>query len=135
MKINQKTYVKPEPKSRNPYLRRTDGEMIKIVIEIETGIISIRNACFRYGLCRNTLKLFITKFSLRTLGDEFSPQTHSRMNDDKKASALNKKIHQLTKDLEYAKLKIISLETMITVAENDLKIRIRKKRGTKQLKE
>ncbi|MBE0675927.1 MAG: hypothetical protein IH591_14815 [Bacteroidales bacterium] len=57
------------------------------------------------------------------------------MNDDQKESALNKKIQQLTKDLEYAKLKIISLETMITVAENDLKIRIRKKRGTKQLKE
>jgi hypothetical protein len=57
------------------------------------------------------------------------------MNDDQKESALNKKIQQLTKDLEYAKLKIISLETMITVAENDLKIKIRKKRGTKQLKE
>jgi hypothetical protein len=57
------------------------------------------------------------------------------MNDDQKECALNKKIQQLTKDLEYAKLKIISLETMITVAENDLKIKIRKKRGTKQLKE
>ena len=65
---------------------------------------------------------------------EFSNQLFSRMNDDQKESALNKKIQQLTKDLEYAKLKIISLETMITVAENDLKIKIRKKRGTKQLK-
>ena|ERR1035437_4817775 len=72
---------------------------------------------------------------IRTLGDEFSNQILSRMNDDQKESALNKKIQQLTKDLEYAKLKIISLETMITVAENDLKIKIRKKRGTKQLKE
>ncbi len=69
------------------------------------------------------------------MGDEFSNQILSRMNDDQKESALNKKIQQLTKDLEYAKLKIISLETMITVAENDLKIKIRKKRGTKQLKE
>ena len=65
----------------------------------------------------------------------FSNQILSRMNDDQKESALNKKIQQLTKDLEYAKLKIISLETMITVAENDFKIKIRKKRGTKQLKE
>ena len=134
MKIKQKSYVKREPKSRDPYLRRTDGEMIKIVKEIESGLISIRTACFKYGLCRNTLKLFITKFSIRTLGDEFSNQILSRMNDDQKESALNKKIQQLTKDLEYAKLKIISLETMITVAENDLKIKIRKKRGTKQLK-
>jgi hypothetical protein len=135
MKIKQKSYVKLEPKSRDPYLRRTDGEMIKIVKEIESGLISIRTACFKYGLCRNTLKLFITKFSIRTFGDEFSNQILSRMNDDQKESALNKKIQQLTKDLEYAKLKIISLETMITVAENDLKIKIRKKRGTKQLKE
>jgi hypothetical protein len=135
MKIKQKSYVKLEPKSRGPYLRRTDGEMIKIVKEVESGLISIRTACFKYGLCRNTLKLFITKFSIRTLGDEFSNQILSRMNDNQKESALNKKIQQLTKDLEYAKLKIISLETMITVAENDLKIKIRKKRGTKQLKE
>jgi len=48
--------------------------MIKIVKEIESGLISIRTACFKYGLCRNTLKLFITKFSIRTLGDEFSNQ-------------------------------------------------------------
>jgi len=44
------------------------------------------------------------------LGDEFSIQIFSRMNDDQKESALNKKIHQLTKDLEYAKLKIISIK-------------------------
>jgi len=69
------------------------------------------------------------------LGDEFSNQILSRMNDDQKESTLNKKIQELTKELEYAKLKIIGLETMITVAENDLKIKIRKKRGTKQLKE
>jgi len=99
MKINPKSYVKLEPKSRNPYLRRTDGDMIKIVKEIEAGLISIRSACFKYGLCRNTLKLFITKFSILTLGDEFSYQIFSRMNDDQKESALNKKIHQLTKIL------------------------------------
>jgi len=108
--------------------------MIKIVKEIQSGLISNRAACFKYGLCRNTLRLFITKFSIRTLGDDFSNQILKRMNDDQKESVLNKKIDQLTKDLEYAKLKIISLETMITVAEDDLKIKIRKKRGTKQLK-
>jgi len=48
---------------------------------------------------------------------------------------LNRKIRELTKDLEYAKLKIIGLETMIKVVEDDLDIKIRKKPGTKQLKE
>jgi hypothetical protein len=54
-----KSYVKIEPKSRDPYFRRTEGEMIKIVKEIESGLISIRAACFKYGLCRNTLKLSV----------------------------------------------------------------------------
>jgi len=135
MKNKPRPQVKLNPKSRAPYVRRSDGEMIKIVKEIQTGLISNRAACFKYGLCRNTLKLFITKFSIRTLGDDFSKQLLSRMNEDQKGSALNKKIQELTKDLEYARLKILSLETMITVAEDDLKIKIRKKRGTKQLKE
>jgi len=39
MKIKQISYVKLEPKSRDPYLRRTDGEMIKIVMHwvVEPG--------------------------------------------------------------------------------------------------
>jgi hypothetical protein len=94
MKIKPKSHGKLEPKSRDPYIRRTHGEMIKIVKEIESGLISIRAACFKYGLCRNTLKLFITKFSIRTLGDEFSTQIFSRMNDDQKESSLNKKIKE-----------------------------------------
>jgi len=75
----------------------------------------------------------MAKLSIRTLGNELSNQMLSRMNDDQKESALNRKIQELTKDLEYAKLKIVGLETMIKVAENDFKIKIRKKRGTKQL--
>jgi len=133
MEIKPKSSVKLEPKSREPYIRRTDAEMIKIVKEIQSGLIGIKTACFKYGLCRNTLKLFITKLSIRTLGAELSNQMLSRMNDDQKESALNRKVQELTKDLEYAKLKIIGLETMIKVAENEFKIKIRKKRGTKQL--
>ena len=57
------------------------------------------------------------------------------MSDNKKDNAQNRKIRELEKHLEYAKLKIISLETLIKVAEEDLHIKIRKKRGTKQLKE
>ena len=39
---------------------------------------------------------------------------------------------ELTKSLDYANLKKDSLEIMIKVAEEDLHIKIRKKRGTKQ---
>jgi hypothetical protein len=64
MEIKAKLRVKLEPKSREPYKRRTDAEMIKIVQEIQSGLIGIKTACFKYGLCRNTLKLFITKLSI-----------------------------------------------------------------------
>ena len=40
MKMKQKSHVDPEPKSRDSYLRRSDVEMIKIVIKIESGLIS-----------------------------------------------------------------------------------------------
>ncbi len=104
-------------------MRRTDEEMVKIVREIQSGLIGIRTACFRYGLCRNTLKLFIAKFSICNLGDEFSHQLLSRMNNNQTEAALSRKINELTKDLEYAKLKIIGLETMVKVAEADLHIK------------
>jgi len=58
--------------------------MIKIVNEIQSGLTGIKTACLKYGLCRNTLKLFITKLSIRTLGDDFSTQIRSRMNDSQK---------------------------------------------------
>ena len=122
-------------KSRDPYKRRDESEMIKIIHEIQSGLIGIRAACRKYGLCRRTLRLWITRLSLRNLGNEVSNQLLSSMTDNQKSNALEKKIKELTKALELAKLKIDSLETMIKVAEEDLHIKIRKKRGTKQSKE
>ncbi len=47
----------------------------------------------------------------------------------------NRQLKALTKALAEAELKISGLQTMIEVAEQELKIKIRKKRGTKQSKE
>ncbi len=57
------------------------------------------------------------------------------MTDDKKLILLENKVKELTKLLAYANLKHDSLQIMIKVAEEDLNIKIRKKRGTKQSKE
>ncbi|PUB26431.1 hypothetical protein C8J95_111115 [Elizabethkingia sp. YR214] len=57
------------------------------------------------------------------------------MEVNSKNRALQKRIHELSKSLDYAKLKIASLETMIKVAEEDLKIKIGKKSGTKPPKD
>ncbi|WP_322545207.1 hypothetical protein [Elizabethkingia miricola] len=57
------------------------------------------------------------------------------MDENSKNKALEKRIHELTKSLEYVKLKITGLETMVKVAEEDLKIKIGKKSGIKPSKD
>jgi hypothetical protein len=135
MKEKLKKRYKASVLSRDPYKRRPEAEMVRIVKEVSSGIIAKRAACAKYGLNRNTLALFIRRFSVRTLGNDLSNQLLAHMNEDQKMALLERKVKELTKILEDAKLKNASLETMIQIAEEDLHIRIRKKRGTKQSKE
>jgi hypothetical protein len=121
--------------SSQPFKRRPESEMVEILTEIHSGRISKRGACAKYGINRNTMALFIKKFSVRTLGQKISNQLLSNMPEESKTTLLEKKIKELTKQLEHAKLKNASLETLIKVVEEDLHIRIKKKRGTKQSKE
>lgn len=65
--------------------------MIKIVKEIQSGLLNIRSACLKYGLCRNTLRLFITKYSIRTLGDKNSNQLFPTISVNQKDAVLLKK--------------------------------------------
>jgi hypothetical protein len=106
--------------------------MAKIVGDIKSGVISIRRACLKYGLNRNTLKLWITRINLRTLESVMSTKPGKKLPEDSDTKALQRKIHELTRALENAKLKINSLETLIRVSEEDFQIKIRKKPGTKQ---
>lgn len=134
VKIRQKR-PRLTPVSKDPYVRRNEAEMTKIIGEIKTGILTIRGACFKYGLCRNTLKLWITRASVRNLESIMSKKPIKHMQQDLDSKALQRKIHELTRALEHAKLKINSLETLIKVSEDDLQIKIRKKPCTKQSKE
>ena len=109
--------------------------MIRIVKEVNSGIIAKRAACAKYGVNRNTLALFIRRFSVRTLGNDLSTQLLENMTENQKMNLLERKVKELTKIVEDAKLKNASLETMIQIAEEDLHIKIRKKRGTKRSKE
>lgn len=126
---------KRDAKSRIPYTRRSEEEMAKIASEIRTGLLGIRSASLKYGLCRNTLKLYLTKQSIRTMTLNTSEKLPIFMNAEPKESALIAEIQKLSKQLEFAKLKILSLETMIEITEKDLQIKIKKKHGTKLSKE
>ena len=126
---------KRSPKSGQPYKRRSVAEMLEIVKEIHENGLPKKTACKKYGVNRNTLKLFILNQSPKELVSNHSLDLLSTMNENQQHLALTKKIKELSSALEKSELKVITLETMIKVAEDDLKIKIRKKSGTKQSKE
>ena len=76
----------------------------------------------------------MTRLSVGSLTDKTQKTVLSSMEEDKKAQEYKQQIKQLEKALAYANLKIIGLETMIKVSEEDLQIKIKKKPGTKQSK-
>ncbi|ULQ52155.1 hypothetical protein [Flavihumibacter fluvii] len=133
----EKKQKKPRvyPKSKQPYKRRTEAEMSRIINEIQQGVIGKRAACHKYGLNRNTLHLWITRLAIGKLNSNLSKELIADMNENQQNIALTKKIRELTSALERTELKVITLETIIKVAEEDLQIKIRKKSGTKQSKE
>jgi len=132
-KIQKKS--KPSLLSSQPYRRRSEEEMLEIVREIQERGMPKKTACRKYGVNRNTLRLFNLKQSTRDLSQNHSLDLLSIMNENQQHLALAKKIKELTTALEKSELKVLTLQTMIQVAEDDLKIKIRKKSGTKQSKE
>lgn len=105
--------------------------------------ISYRALSKKYGVSRST----INKWVLIHQGVFDLARSHKQISYDlqqktlgKKSkqvvkpdqSDLEKKIEVLQKQLEWEKLRALAFDTMITVAERELKIDIRKKPGTKQ---
>lgn len=133
--MTEKKKQKSSPLSRVPWTRRSKQEMELIVGDIRSGSISIWAACKKHGLNRNTLKLWMTRLRVGSLTDRINTTVLSSKEEDKKAQDYKHQIKQLEKALEYANLKILGLEMMIKVTEEDLQIKIRKKPGTKRSKE
>lgn len=96
--------------------------------EIESGKMSVKEAIGRFSVHPNTLRDWQNIYSL---GKEVSLATMTPQEKQEKVQ-LEKRIKELEKALEYAKLKNIAVETMIDIAEKQFKITIRKKAGPKQ---
>ena len=102
-----------------------------LVSEIDSGRISIHEAKERFQMPSH----FST--SLRDWQRKYSEEFHlslsqmssKELSDNKKLEA---RIKELEKQLEYAQIKNVALNTMIDIAETELKIPIRKKSGSKQ---
>ena len=96
--------------------------------EIESGKMSVKEASNCFGFDPRTLMDWQNRYSL---GKEVSLGMMTPEEKQEKA-ALEKRIKELEKALEYAKLKNIAVETMVDIAEKQFKISIRKKAGPKQ---
>jgi len=110
----------------------TDVEKISIVRQVEQGTLTPYAARQTYGLSGNALNKWL-KASLKenvelVVHDPFEmkdkPEDRPGLQDPEKEA--------LKKALEEARLKISALNTLIDVAEDQFKIRIRKKAGARQ---
>ncbi|TSJ36498.1 hypothetical protein FO440_21950 [Mucilaginibacter corticis] len=95
-------------------------------------MISCLGASRKYRVPRNTIKAWAGKLNLTTLLSAENSSTLPGMTQSQESKLLIKKINELTKALELSQLKNLALETNIELAESDLYIKIRKRRGTKQ---
>lgn len=118
--------------NRKAWGRLDENTKRKILKELKSGLIGQREASRRYGIPRTTIIQWQRKDNLVTLLNAQSSQKPSAMTESQESKLLIRKIEELTKALGHAQLKNIALETMIEVAESDLHIKIRKKRGIKQ---
>ena len=121
---------------RKPYARLSEDEKRKIVQEINLGLIGHRAATRKYGISRNTIAKWVVMFSLRNLRPlEIANNAIENMDEKTKIRELSQQVRYLSNELENAKLKVKGLETLIEVSEEQLKIKISKKFGAKQLKD
>jgi len=116
------------------YKMPNDKLRLKVVREVLSGSITIDQAAEKYGIVDSgTIPRWIKKFNSE-IGPEVLPQSmsYSPKERGRKSKTPPSEIQSTEKALEDAKLKILALETMITIAEEQFKIDIRKKYGTKQ---
>lgn len=122
-------YKKQKPGVKSPF---SDSFRRMVVEEVLSGKIFIAAAAKKYGIPhRSTVSSWIRWYQKNNdivLSKPFLV-AEEKKNDP---AGESDRIKELEAALELAKLKIIGLETLIDVAEEQLNIDIRKKLGTKQ---
>jgi transposase-like protein len=104
---------------------------------------SYRALAEKYGVSRSTINKWVLVYqgihniarSHKQISYDLQQKTlgkKSKQPTEQKQNELEKKIALLEKQLQWEKLRSHALDTMITVAEKQLNIDIRKKHGTKQ---
>lgn len=104
--------------------RRSPQQIRFIVKKVQDGEMTIKEACLAYGIKAPVMvKRWIKKVN-EGVGDIDSNESPMPIS--------NLDFPDLKKALDQANLKVLALETLIDVAEEQFKIKIRKKPGAKQ---
>ncbi len=109
----------------------------KIAEEYLSGKFSYAVAAEEYGLKdKDVVKEFVRWYKRTLYLEQMKEKEHEPLSQEElfasTESPTQAQILELKRQLDQAKLKIAGLETLIDVAEQELKISIRKKSGTKQ---
>src|SRR3954468_3408287 len=103
-----------------------------LVKELDAGRITVGDAIERFNFNPRNGRQLISDWRKRYASDIVLSLPVMTEKERQKLEALQKQIKALEKQLEDAQMKNIALETLIDVAEEQLKIQIRKKPGPKQ---
>jgi transposase len=109
----------------------------KIAEEYLSGKFSYAVAAEEYGLKdKEVVKEFVRWYKRALYLEQMEEKDHKESSQEESPasteSPTQEQVHDLKQQLEQAKLKIAGLESLIDLAEQELKIAIRKKSGTKQ---
>lgn len=103
-----------------------------LVREIQAGRLTIADAIKRFIFsCKDPdsqIRYWVKQYS----SDVLLTLPIMTEKERQKVELLQKQVREMEKQLEYAQMKNVALETMIDLAEEQLKITIRKKSGPKQ---
>jgi len=128
----------------NDYVKRTQKDYtlsfkLKVVEEVESGILNITQAANKYGIqSKSTVRDWLRKHG----GLDWENKSHLTLEKspeqkllelEAKVLLLEKQKAYLEKELEFTDKKAIIFDMMIDIAEQELKIPIRKKSLPQQL--
>jgi transposase-like protein len=106
--------------------------MVKVASFYSESQESLSQVAERFKITRSLVNNWHRRFNLQK-GEPNTPVQVMTEQEQKELEALKKQNEELAKKLSYSNLQVLGLQTMIDIAEKELKIDIRKKSGTKQL--
>ncbi len=113
-----------------------DEFKLQVIQDYISSDLGYKETMKKYGILgNNCISNWMRKFGFKS-PDEKTLQLQNQMAKEtkktKKELELEQKVKKLEEQLEYEKLRSLALNTMIDIAERDLKTPIRKKPGAKQ---